>query len=343
VRVRRFLSPLVVIAAVAAFLAAPTPAAAAGARLTIQAVPALRGLDFSVDGHRYTSDARGRVSIPTTPGVHVLKALPWRHRDWGTRVSFSRWGDDSFTPGRKIDVSGNTRTEVGYSVSYRIRQTFVDLQNRPVDGHRVSTVTLASSLGERYRLRADEAAWLEGTRVARRLNGLEKTLIRYSLMDARVEGSNVVNQAQQRFYIAKTPTLRIRLSLYSAHFSTHDLLFRTSIGSGILLTLPNGKVEEHPLDGNGEVTLRSLPRGEYGVKVKTGAGISMAVPVALSRNQEVPLKVISYVDLAVGFIAFAAVSIILVLGRRPHLRRKLVRVVTPTSLARRLRLERQES
>jgi hypothetical protein len=326
----------------AAALAAPAPAAAAGARLTVQAVPALRGLDFSFEGHRYTSDARGRVRIPTTPGAHSLKALPWRHRDWGTRVSFSRWGDDSFTPARKIDVSGDTRIEVGYGVSYRIRQTFVDLQNRPVDAHRVSTVTLASSLGERYRLPSNEAAWLEGTRVARRLNGLEKTLIRYSLMDARVEGSNVVNQAQQRFYVAKTPTLRIKLSLYSAHFSTHDLLFKTSIGSAILLTLPNGQVEEHPLDGNGEVTLRSLPRGEYGVKVKTGSGISLAVPVALSRNQEVPLKVISYVDLAVGFIVFASTSILLVFSRRPYLRRKVLRVAAPPPLRRRLRIERYE-
>jgi len=340
--VRRRLSyAAAAVIAAAALVAAPTPAAAAGARLTIQAVPALRGLDFSLDGHPYTSDARGRVSIPTTPGMHVLKARPWRHQDWGTRVSFSRWGDDSFTAGRKIDVSGNTRIEVGYTVSYRVRQTFVDLQNRPVDARRVSTVTLVSSVGEKFRLQAGARTWLDGTRVSRRLNGLEKTLIRYSLMDARVEGSNVVNQAQQRFYVGKTPTLRIRLSLYSAHFSTHDLLFRTSIGSAILLTLPNGKVEEHPLNGNGEVTLRALARGEYGVKVKTGAGISMAVPVALSRNQDVPLKVISYVDLAVGFIAFAAVSIILVLGRRPHLRRKLVRVVAPTALARRLRVERQ--
>ena len=183
----------------------------------------------------------------------------------------------------------------------------------------MNSVTLASSLGEKYVLPSGTSKWLVGVRVARRLNGLERTLVRYSVMAVDVDGANVVNQAQQRFYIARTRELRIRLSLYDAHFSTHDLVVGVPIGHSLRLTYPNGRHVDVPLV-DGEATLRSLPRGQYKVKVITGMGIAPEIPVALSRNQDVPLKVISYPDLVGGFLLFAAVSFGLVAARRPKLR-----------------------
>jgi len=319
----------------ALIFASPTPAAAAvGPGLTIKTVPAISGLDFAFDGKRYTSDRLGVVRIPASAGRHSLRALPWRHESRGVRVAFARWLDETFKPNRTVTVSGPTTLEVGYSVRYRVQQAFHDLQGRPVDPLRVTSVTLASSLGEKYVLHTGDRPWLEGARVSRRLTGLSKTLIRYSVMDTRVAGSNVVNQAQQRFYIARTPKLRIQLALYNAHFSTHDLLFGNSIGSAIILKLPNGHTEVHKLGPGGETTLRLLPRGQYGVKVKTSAGISLSIPVALSRNQDVPLKVISYFDMAFGFILFAGTSLALVVARRPNLRAALRRSLKPNEIAR---------
>jgi hypothetical protein len=332
---------LTFVAGALVFASPPPAAAAVRPGLTIKTVPALAGLDFAFDGKRYTSDRLGVVRIPAAAGQHSLRALPWRHESRGVRVAFSRWLDETFKPKRSVAVKGPTTLEVGYSVSYRVVLSFHDLQGRPVDPLRVASVTLASSLGEKYVLHTGDRPWLEGARVSRRLTGLAKTLIRYSVMETRVEGSNVVNQAQQRFYIARTPKLRIQLSLYNAHFSTHDLLFGKSIGSAIMLTLPNGRVEVHELGPGGETTLKSLPRGQYGVKVKTSAGISLSIPVALSRNQDVPLKVISYADMAFVFILFAGCSIALVVVRRPHLRTALRRPLKPKPIARTIHSERR--
>lgn len=292
---------------------------AAAATLTLRTVPALSGVDFSFDGKRYSTPANGVLKIQTTSGTHALRSLPWRHPERGIRVAFSRWLDDTFKPARTVTLAGNTKLEVGYGISYRVNTSFEDLARRKIPSRRVSSVTLASSLGEKYKLRGGRPRWLVGVRVARRLNGLEPTLVRYSVMQTDVEGANVVHQAQQRFYIARTRNLRIRLSLYDAHFSTHDLVLGTPVGRAIRLTYPNGREVDVALR-DGEATLRSLPRGQYQVKVLTGMGIAPAIPVALSRNQDVSLKVISYFDLLGGFLLFALLSFGLVAAKRPHLR-----------------------
>jgi hypothetical protein len=195
----------------------------------------------------------------------------------------------------------------------------------------VTTVTLANSLGQKFTFHEGQRRWLEGARVSRRLNGLEETIITFSVMHARVAGSDVVNQAQQRFYIAKTTrpprghlkyapkNLLIRLSLYDAHFTTHDLLLRTPVGSALQVTYPDGRQRVLPFH-KGELTLKSMPRGLYNVRVKTNAGLQMTVPVSLSKNQDMQLKVISYADIGGSFLIFALVALLLVTARRPALR-----------------------
>jgi hypothetical protein len=67
-----------------------------------------------------------------------------------------------------------------------------------------------------------------------------------------------------------------------------------------------------------------MPRGLYNVKVKTGAGIPMTVPVSLSKNQDMQLKVITYADVGGSFVIFALISVLLVTARRPALRAAIV-------------------
>lgn len=336
-----------------AVLAAAAPAGAAPLTLTVQALPQLQGLDFSLGGHRYTTSKTGTVTIPIArPGKYRLVALPWRHRDRGIRVAFSRWADSNFTPARMVNVDRSTTEQVGYGVSYLRGLSFVDCRGsgptqdcsrsaaRPVPPSRVTSVTIANSIGEKFVFRSNERKWLEGARVARRLNGLEETTITYAVMAASIgtnSNSSVVNQAQQRFYLARTKkppraqlaekTFRIKLSLYDAHFSTHDLLLGTPIGRSLELTYPDGRKRDVPLE-HGEAKLSSLPRGLYKVKVKTSAGIPMEVPVSLSKNQDVQLKVISYADVVGSFLVFALVAIGLVTARRPTLRAAIRQTLT---------------
>ena len=343
---------LAVAAAVLGMLVLGTaaPARAAGTTLTIKSVPALQGLDFSFDGRHYTTSKNGSVVIPAAPGKHRLVALPWRHADRGVRVAFSRWGDDSFTAARTVTVAGSQTLEVGYGEKFLRGLSFYDCigaedaetktgcsddRVRTVHSSEADTITLANIIGEKIVLRRGQRAWLEGSRVTRRLNGLEETIITYSVMQVMVSGTNVVNQAQQRYYFArpgdrrKVPKgahvrfagrdLHVRLSLYDAKFTTHDLLFRRSVGEGIQLTYPNGQKRLIPLH-DGTATVQSLPRGLYHAVVKTKAGLRMTVPVSLSRNQDMQLKVISYADLGTSFLVFLLVSLTLVTARRPTLR-----------------------
>ena len=362
---------IVTVALTAVGLALAAPAGAAGATLTVRAVPGLQGLDFAFGGHRYTTGENGTVAIPVAaPGKYHLLALPWRHENRGVRVAFARWGDDSFTPGRTVTVNGSRTVEVGYGVSYLRGVSFYDCVHaedadrktgtrtgcednvvRRVRPSRVTSVTLANSIGSKLVFKHDKRKfkrkfkprWLEGVRVSRRLNGLEETLITYSVMQVMVGGSDVVNQAQQRFYLAKPDdpkkkplghvslarkNFHIRLSLYDASFSTHDLLFRGSVGRALQITYPNGRQLEVALV-KGKASLRSMPRGLYQVKVKASSGIPMTVPVSLSKNQPgMQLKVISYADVLSSFAAFALVSIVLVTARRPALRANIRRRIS---------------
>jgi hypothetical protein len=350
---RRAVMGLVAALLAAAGLALAAPAGAAALTLTVKTVPALQGLDFKLGGNHYTTPKNGVVAIPiAAPGRYTLVA-PRLHSAGGVRVAFSRWNDDSFTPARTVTVNGSRTLEVGYGVSYLRGLSFYDCVKadkaekrtgcednltRPVSPKRVTSVKLASSIGEPFAFSSRQRRWLEGARVTRRLNGLDVTLITYSVMQVMVGGSNVVNQAQQRFYLsttAKPPrgrlhlagkTLPIRLSLYDAHFRTHDLLLRGPIGKVLELTYPDGRKQDVRLV-KGEVTLHAMPRGLYHVKVKTGAGIPMSVPVSLSKNQDMQLKVISYADVGGSFLAFALLSIVLVTARRPALRAAIRREI----------------
>lgn len=356
---RRRLAGIAAAVLAAGLLAQAGPARAAGFTLTVHSIPRLQGLDFAFDGHRYTTSKNGVVTIPVAQrGTYRLVALPWRHRDRGIRVEFSRWSDENFTAARTVTVNGSMTLQSGYEVSYLRGLAFYDCvradnadmrtgceedETRPVSPERVSTVTLSNIIGQKLLVRSGERRWLVGSRVARRLNGLEETLITYSVMHARVAGSDVVNQAQQSFYLAlpsgkhrrqamvalrnkhyAPKNFLIRLSLYDAHFSTHDLLLRTPVGNALELTYPNGRKRDVPLV-DGQAQLVSMPRGLYDVKVKTGAGIPMNVPVSLSKNQDMQLKVISYADVGGSFLIFALISLLLVTARRPALRAAIAR------------------
>jgi hypothetical protein len=66
------------------------------------------------------------------------------------------------------------------------------------------------------------------------------------------------------------------------------------------------------------VSLVLLPRGQYVARVDA-PGISFPQPIALSRDQEVELKVVSGRDIIAGFLALAAVAVGLLLIGRPRL------------------------
>ena len=83
-----------------------------------------------------------------------------------------------------------------------------------------------------------------------------------------VDGANVVNRAQQRFFPHRHRDVGVPLLLYSARFMARDALLGFPIGSGVRLRHPDGSWTYHPFRSSGEVVLDGLARGEYWVEVK---------------------------------------------------------------------------
>jgi hypothetical protein len=115
----------------------------------------------------------------------------------------------------------------------------------------------------------------------------------------------------------------VQLLFYSLKVVTKDALLGFPIGSAVDLKYPSGRTVRHPLK-DGQVVMPSLPRGTYNLKV-AASGISFTRPVSVSRNQEVELKVISYLDMVLAFGAMISIAVGLLLARRPDMRRKLLR------------------
>jgi hypothetical protein len=291
--------------------------------LTVRTVPAFPNVRFTLAGQSFFSDARGIARIQANGcGTYRLGVVAPGRPSRGARTRFSRWGDNVFTAQRKVKLTGKKTLEVGFEVDYLVDESFEDLGGRPLDTRRVSRVVQSNSLGSRESFAPGGPRWLAGSRTIRRFDGLQPTEILYSVRRVIIDGSNVVREAQQRFYPVRTRQIRIRLLLYSARISARDRLFGFPIGSGLLIRYPDGHQEFQRFASSAALPLESLPRGTYDVTVKA-PGLSSTVPIALTKNQVVVLKVVSYIDVGFVFGLASLVAIALLLARRPRLRARL--------------------
>ena len=249
-----------------------------------------------------------------------MQILDTRLNTPGVRSTFSRWEDNRYTAARSITIRRNTVVDAGFQQSVRVRFAFVDLAGRSAVG-RVSRMTLSNTLGSRISFAPSWPQWLRATGLARSFRGLEPTFVQYSVERALVNGSNVVNQSQQRFYPAKTRRFTAQLLLYSARVRVRDFLFGTSVGSQLSLVYPNGNRVGYRLRG-GNLNLSSLPRGTYTVDVHAG-GYVPSVSLALSKNQSLDVKVVSYLDMSLLLVLVLLSVTVLILFPRPFLRLRL--------------------
>jgi hypothetical protein len=320
----RGLLSIVVVAAALTFVGASRAAVGQSsyqpATLTIVTVPKLAGVHLAFDGRTYVTGRQGKVRIETTRGQHWLQILDTRLNTPGVRSTFSRWEDNRYTSGRTITIRGNTVVDAGFQQSVRVSFAFADLAGRSVVG-RVSRMTLSNTLGSRVSFAPSWPRWLRATGLARSFRGLEPTFVQYSVERALVNGSNVVNQSQQRFYPAKTRRFTAQLLLYSARVRVRDFLFGTSIGNQLSLVYPSGTSVGYRLRG-GNLLLSSLPRGTYTLDVHAG-GYVPSVSLALSKNQSLDVKVVSYLDMALLLVLVLLSVTVLILFPRPFLRLRL--------------------
>jgi hypothetical protein len=311
----------------------PTAGAAQLATLEVQTVPALRGIPIVVDGRVMRTDERGAVElladIPTLGDTASLRGVVrsltvlGANVAPGVRAELGRW---YAIGGWRRPLADRYVLHAALDVSYTVRPKFIEPSGRELDRARVSSIVVKSSDGTLHSFKGREDLRLRGTRVARVGSGLRAEDIEYSLQRVIVDGTNVVNRGELRFRPRRSRELPMTLRFYPARFVVRDAFFGFSTGSAIRLRFPDGRVERHELNSDGEVRLPSLPRGDYEVEVDA-PGLLSKTPVSLSRGQEIELKVLSYLDLAIAALAVLAVALMLPLAARPgRLRLRLPRV-----------------
>jgi hypothetical protein len=289
--------------------------------LEVQVMPPIAGTRIAVNGQVFTSDDQGLAHLQMDkPGAYHLEVLPFDNLEPGKKLEFSRWGDEVFTAGRDVVVPQTTRLEVGFNTSYLVSLTYLDPEERPVDLKRITSATLTSSVGASQTFRPGEQQWVQATRTVRRPGGLGEAQLEYSVDDVHLEGANVVNAKEQRFYPAANLEFPVHLLLYNMRITARAAFAGAPIGSGVWLTHPDGHTDWLPFAQVPALELRLLPRGQYVARV-VAPGVTFAQPVALSRDQEVELKVVTYDELKTTGAALAALALgLLVVGRRSLLR-----------------------
>ncbi len=284
--------------------------------------PTLEGVRVMVSGKVYATDKDGIVRIPVdTPGNYHVEVLPFGSPNAAVQADFDSWSDGTSTPFHDVMVpSSSGPIQVGFQLSYQVRQTFIDLQGRPVDPKRISAMTFKRNDGVIYDFNNGDPRWLGSNYLVRRLDGLEQSPFQYSLLSVIVNGTNVVSEQQQRFYVHPNDNWTIQLLLFSANLKSHDMMFGFPLGSSVKLEYPDRMTENIRLDGKGEGVVHSLPRGAYKVSVNTNFGIAPVSSLTMSRDQDVDLKVISYLDLLTVLLVGLALGPGLLYLGQPKLR-----------------------
>ena len=253
------------------------------------------------------------------------------------RIFLDRWGDPEFAPDRYVEVDGHVHLEAGFEIHYPVKIDFVDLEGEPVPADQIMAVSMTSNHGQRITLTDELDVWLQASRVTRRRNGLELVPALWSIESVEINGTSVVNRNQQRFDLVSADSWTLELLLYSARITARDAFFRFPIGTGVELHYPDGTKRVFPFNSDDEVLLFSMPRGNYHIRVVGASGVAPLAPIALTRDQEAELLVLSYLD--IGFAGTVALTIVLGLlfAGRPEIPRYAWRQIARISPRRRPR------
>ena len=332
---RRILPVLVLGAALYCGLpAAPSFAASNVTVFRVRTVPAVEGLRFSFQGQTAITGRGGSTSFSVPLSAQAILTSPFalgravrlldNRRPDGSIFRLQRWYSERLNGVRTLTAA--LREFVPTTV------TFINPSAGAFRAKNVDAMVVKRSDGAVFRFPGktlEHPVLLQATRVVPLGGGLVSKDLLYRVQAVTIEGNNLVNRSQQAFLPAHTAKVELKLLFYSARFVARDRLFQFTIGSGIQLQFPNGRVHFYRFDKSGAVTLPALPRGNYRITVKA-PGLKVTSPVAMTRDQVATLKVVSYLDVAVLATVMLSIAIGLLLVGRPVLRGRLRRVFTRT-------------
>jgi hypothetical protein len=301
---------------VPAALAAPPPDGAPTKLedVTVTSLPPVEGVAVTLDGQVRFTDADGKVTL-TRQRYQGMPPTEIR-----VETDIVDLGPDSRARFVRAYYADTTHPKLAFDIEKRVDFTFHDGDSvqAAID---FDSLTVRSSVGEVKVIQPGETPWFQAQRVVP-LNGtLEVKDLYWTIQSLDRHGSNVVNRSQQRFTPATERHVAVDLLYYTAKFRARDAFLFNPRGSAIDLKFPDGHVERIELDGYGSATVSGLPRGQYTVTV-VGGGPAMSQPVSITRNQDVDLKVLSWLDIAiVAFVIIGGLVGLVLLGRMLRKRR----------------------
>ncbi len=292
--------------------------------LQVEVLPPLQGVQFDLGGREFRSGPDGIARIQVDqPGAFELELLPLEPELDGRRVIFAGWESGSAQLTRTVVMAGDQSLQAGYEILYRVDFSFQDPLGDAVASERVTSLEIKSSNGRYLILDAQQPVWLQANVIFERLSGLDSVALVHAVQQVLVDGSNVVNRGQQRFIIQQQGDVAVDLLMYDTVFTAHDPLFSYPIGDGVALTFPDGSQRYYPFDGAGRVVLPDLARGSYQARLLGEPGLTLDVPVVLSRDQVVRLPALTLMDLLALFsLLFISMLGLFLAGRVKYLARK---------------------
>jgi hypothetical protein len=313
--------------ALAAVALAATVAAAPGAgavtppatrTVNVQVVPALAGVNFTLDGIPGVTGVGGTAVVVDTNlnGAAERLDLPNQTLTPSVRVSLDRVANDpnhgAFT--RKLVAELDEDRAVSISMLTPKKKTL------PLS--EVTSVTITNSLGSTMQLtraQLSKPIWLAASRPALSSNGANGRLVTYAFKSVIIRGANVVNSGQLHFTPNKVLIWQVPVILHTLTIEANDLLAGRPAGKTVQLTYPDHSQVTVVLGPLREHTFYNLPRGTY--KVKVGGGlIALSSTVRLSRNQTATEVVITKADAGeLALMLFSVLAVVVaagVIGRR---------------------------
>jgi len=316
---------LAILAVAAATVGTPAAQAAPAPKtITVQVVPQLPGVHFSVNGVQAVTDTTGSATVTVTnlAGAAQNVVLPPQQPTPTTRVSLDR-----VAIARNHGVSArNLIAELDESSAVTITMLTPQRKVLPLD--QVTSVTFNDSLGGTTTIGTaqlrHQPVWLPSSRPHKSTVQVTDRQVSYTVKSVMIRGTNVVNSGELRFTADNALPLTIPLILHSLTIDANDLLAGKPAGSAVQLTYPNGTKQTTSLGPHHRVTIPDLPRGTYRVKVEGGI-IPLASTVHLSRDQTATELVVTTGDfvemLAIVLVAVAVVAAAGIIGRRRRRRR----------------------
>jgi len=298
--------------------------------VTFQTIPSVAGVRVVQAGRTFMTDDNGQVRLRVIPypnGRLSAEGFPFATPKVGSKAvrpgvvaHFARFG---WHGAPKL-------IQVGLSLVYRVRVQFADARGAPIDPQRVERLVIKSNLGSRAVGHGVDTLELQGSRVGPygRHGSLASKSIGYSVREVLIDGTNVVNRGEVRFYPFRTRVVPIELLFFDLDIASRDALFGSTIGSRLEIIGPGRRTMRVPLGAGGRVHLGRLPRGRYLIR-SDATGLRTSRLVTLSRHQAVDVQVLSVLDLLLLGTGGAAVAIGLVLVRRPLLRARMARRLRP--------------